>query len=53
MSLLNNVLSAAFPSLEGTDPMVLGPVLALIACFAVIAIVGLSMAMHDFLSDRA
>ena len=53
MSLLNSALSTVFPALEGTDPMILGPALALLASFAAIGVIGMCMALHDFLSDHA
>jgi hypothetical protein len=53
MSLLNTALSTVFPSLDGMDPMILGPVLALVACFTAIGVIGMCMALSDFLRDHA
>ena len=33
--------------------MILGPVLALVACFLAIGILGAAMALHDYLKDHA
>jgi len=52
MSLINNVVSLALPFIEGTDPMILAPVLAMVLSFALVGLFGLAMMVHDFVSTQ-
>jgi len=52
MSLVHNAVSFAFPFIEGTDPMILAPVLALVFSFALVGMFGLAMMVHEFVSSK-
>ncbi|MCP4092350.1 MAG: hypothetical protein GY747_02785 [Planctomycetes bacterium] len=52
MSLIHNAVSFAFPFIEGTDPMILAPVLALVLSFSLVGLFGLVMMVHDFVSTQ-
>ena len=49
MTLLTNALSSAFPALQGVDPLVLGPLLALAASLGLILVIGTVLAVQDSL----
>jgi hypothetical protein len=52
MSFIHNAVSFAFPFIEGTDPMILAPVLAMVLSFALVGMFGLAMAAHDFVTTK-
>jgi hypothetical protein len=52
MSLIHNTLALAFPFIEGADPMILAPVLALVFSFSLVGLFGLAMVIHEFVSTQ-
>ena len=52
MSLIHNAVSFAFPLIEGTDPMILAPVLALVLSFSLVGLFGLVMMVHEYVSTQ-
>ncbi len=52
MSLVHNAVSLAFPFIEGADPMILAPVLALIVSFILVGLFGLVMMVHESVSTQ-
>lgn len=52
MSLIHNAVSFAFPFIEGTDPMILAPVLALVLSFSLVGMFGLALMLHEFVSTQ-
>ena len=53
MSLFQQAIQLAFPFVEGTDPLVLAPVMALVVSFGLIGIFGAFLAVQEFFSTAS
>jgi len=52
MTLLQQAISLAFPFIDGTDPLILAPVLALVVSFALIGLFGAVLAAQEFFRSQ-
>jgi hypothetical protein len=53
MSLFQQAIQLAFPFVEGTDPLILAPVMALVVSFGLIGIFGAFLAVQEFFSTAS